>query len=123
MTKHTILPLLLILAAGMGIGSIHNAQMRGAIPGVFTPLGFGLIAATLVIFVCAVILFRFYDKSGVITRRLAIIAATIAFVLEALNLVTTVMAEGSISGWLAHEYLGVIVSAVLFVKILIEKRA
>lgn len=117
-----ILPFLLILAAGMGIGSLHNAQARGGLPGFFTPFGFTLIALTFVIFVMGFIVYRYYDHPGSLSWGKALVASLIAMVLELVNLLTTLMSEGSLAGWLFHEYLGVAAGVLVFAKLLTERR-
>ncbi len=110
----------LILSTGMGVGSLHNAQMREALPGFFTPLGFTLIALTFLAFLGGLLLLFYAEKAGGFTRAHALGAAVFATVIEGLNLVTTLASEGSLHGWLFHEYLGVIVAPLILVVLLMK---
>ncbi|MDE3090693.1 MAG: hypothetical protein KGJ80_15065 [Chloroflexota bacterium] len=121
MNRNTILPILLTLAGGMAVGSIHNAQSRGALPGVTTPMGLVLILATLLLFVIGLVLLRYYDRPGSITFGVAMGCASVALFLELGNMATTVMTEGSFAGMLFHEYLGLVVAVLQFVKLLWER--
>lgn len=112
-----IVPTLLILATGMGLGSIHNAQARGALPGLDAPLGVVLILLTLLAFVCAVLVFRHYDSAKAIGYRLAMGAAVVGALIQWINFGLTMATEGSLSGWLVHEYLGLIASTLIFVQL------
>lgn len=122
MNRHLILPFLLILAGGMGIGSVHNSQARGAMDGFFTPSGFILIAVISLIFLSGFVVFRFYDHPGGISWGWATAAAAVGFVLGALNLIGTLLDVGNLSGWLFHEYLGFIVATLMLAKILSERQ-
>ena len=114
-----IVPTALILATGMGIGSLHNAQARGSLPGFFTPFGFTLIALTFVAFICGILIFKYFDRADTITKRTAMGAAILATIIESLNLVTTLASEGSLSGWLFHEYLGIIAAPIAIIAVAI----
>lgn len=108
----------LLLALGMGVGSIHNAQAREALPGPFTPMGGLLIGLTLLGFVAALYLWRYFSETGAVTRKTALALAVFIAVLEGLNLVTTLMSEGSVGGWLIHEYLGLLMAPVVLLLVL-----
>ena len=122
MNRNTILPILLTLAGGMAVGSIHNAQSRGVLPGISTPFGVFLILAVLLIFLSGLVLLRYYDRPGSVKFGAALGFASLALVLELMNGATSLMDGGGLAGWLFHEYLGVVVSILLFAKLLFEKR-
>ena len=116
-----LLPFAIILASGMAIGSIHNAQMRDVIPGAFTPFGGILLALTLVQLIIGLLLWRHYENLPPLAWRGAVIAAGIVTVIGLLNLITTLQGEGSLAGWLFHEYLGLIVGPLQLIKLLFER--
>ena len=115
------LAIALILSTGMGIGSLHNAQVREALPGFFTPLGFMLIALTFIAFLAGLLVLLYSMNAGGFSRLHAIVASGIATVIQSLNLVTTLASEGSLEGWLFHEYLGVIVAPLILATLLVRK--
>lgn len=119
MSRQHILPFLLILAAGMGVGSIHNAQSRGGIPDPDSGFGFTLIFATFIIFVIGFVVWRYYDGHKGVGKALALGGAVLAMVLELANLFSTLAAEGNLNGWLFHEYLGLVVSILLVIQIML----
>lgn len=123
MNRQTILPILLTLAGGMAVGSIHNAQMRGALPGLTTPFGLTLIVLTAFVFIAGLVLLRYYDHPGSIKFGVALGAGSTALALELVNLATTLVGEGSLARWLFHEYLGLGVAVLQFVKLLWERRS
>ena len=116
-----LLPFAIILASGMAIGSIHNAQMRDVIPGACTPFGAILLALTLVQLIIGLLLWRHYENLPPLAWRGAVIAAGIVTVIGLLNLITTLQGEGSLAGWLFHEYLGLIVGPLQLIKLLFER--
>ena len=116
-----ILPLAIILSGGMGIGSIHNAQARGAMPGFSTVPGFLIILAVIIIFTLGLLVYRYTENLSPLKWRGAAIASFFIAFLEIGNLGSTLQAEGSIDGWLFHEYLGLVAGILLFVQILFEK--
>ena len=122
MNRNIILPVLLTLAGGMAIGSIHNAQMRGGLPGLTTPFGLILIVTTVLVFMAGLVLLRYYDHPGSLKFGVALGFCSAALAVELLNLVTTLMDGGSLSGWLFHEYLGLAAAILQFVKLLVERR-
>ena len=123
MNRQTILPILLTLAGGMAVGSLHNAQMRGAMPGLTTPFGLILIVTTVLVFTAGLVLLRYYDRPGSVAFGLAMGFASVALLMELGNLATTLMDKGSLTGWLFHEYLGLTVASLQFVKLLWERRS
>lgn len=116
-----LLPFAIILASGMAIGSIHNAQIRDVLPGIFTPFGAILIALSLLQLILGLLLWRYYEKLPPLAWRGALIAAGVITVIGSLNLITTLQSDGSLAGWLFHEYLGVIAGPLQFVKLLFER--
>ena len=122
MNRHTILPILLTLAGGMAVGSIHNAQSRALLPGITTPFGAFLILAVLLVFTAGLVLLRYYDRPGSVKFSVALGFASLALVLELMNTATNLADGGSLTGWLFHEYLGLIAAVLLFAKLLLEKR-
>lgn len=121
MNRQTILPILLTLAGGMAIGSLHNAQMRGALPGLTTPFGLILIVTTVLIFIAGLVLWRYYDRPGSVTFGMAMGFGSVALLMELGNLASTLADKGSLAGWLFHEYLGLVVASLQFVKMLWER--
>ena len=120
MNRNTILPILLTLAGGMAVGSIHNAQSRGAVPGLTTPLGWFLIVTTLLLFAFGLVLLRYYDRPGSIKYSVALTCASIALFFELGNLGMSA-SDGSIASMLFHEYMGPVVAVLLFGKLLLER--
>ena len=123
MNRKTILPFLLTLAGGMAVGSIHNAQMRGGLPGLTTPLGLFLIGGSFLIFVAGLVLLRYYDRPGSLSWGAALGFGGIALLVELGNLASTLSGKGSLAGWLFHEYLGLAAAILQFVKLLRERRS
>jgi hypothetical protein len=121
MNRQTILPILLTLAGGMALGSLHNAQMRGALPGLTTAFGLILIVTTVIVFIAGLVLLRYYDRPGSVTFGAALALGSLALLMELSNLATTLMDKGSLTGWLFHEYLGLTVASLQFVKLLWER--
>ncbi len=122
LNRNTILPVLLMLAGGMAVGSIHNAQMRGNLPGVTTSFGLILIVTTVLVFIAGLVLLRYYDRPGSITFGVALGFGSAALAVELLNLATSLVGGGTLAGWLFHEYLGLAVAILQFSKLLLEKR-
>lgn len=123
MNRNTVLPILLTLAGGMAVGSIHNGQSRGALPALTTPFGIFLIVSVLLIFVAGIVLLRYYDRPGSVTFRSALIFAGLALFFELMNAGATLAEGNGLAGWLFHEYLGAVVAVLQFGKLLVEKRA
>ncbi|MCX7643834.1 MAG: hypothetical protein N2Z62_00890 [Rhodobacteraceae bacterium] len=115
-----ILPLLLALAGGMAVGSIHNAQMRDALPGIATPTGFLLIALSLILFLSGIwILLRI--AGGARGGATLLVPALVAAAIELLNLGLTLAEAGSLGGWLFHEYLGLGAALLLVAQLLLDR--
>ncbi|MBI3960723.1 MAG: hypothetical protein HY328_18080 [Chloroflexi bacterium] len=123
MNRNTILPILLTLAGGMAVGSIHNGQSRGALPAITTPFGIFLLVTVLLIFVAGLVLLRYYERPGSVRFPMALGFASLALLLELMNTGATLAEGNGLAGWLFHEYLGLVVAVLQFGKLLIEKRA
>ncbi len=116
-----ILPLAIILTGGMGIGSIHNAQMRDVMPGFLTVPGFLIMLAVIVIFTLGLLIYRYTENLSPLKWRGAAIASFVIAFLEIGNLVSSLQIDGSLAGWLFHEYVGLVAGVLLFVQIILEK--
>lgn len=117
-----LLPFLIILAGGMAVGSIHNAQMRDVIPGITTPMGAILIGLSFVQLIVGLLLWRYYERLSPLNWLGAVVASVFVIILGVLNAVTTIQAEGSLDGWLFHEYLGPVVGLLQLIKLFMEPR-
>ncbi len=121
MNRHTLLPILLTLAGGMAVGSIHNAQSRGALAGLTTPFGLVFILLALIIFVAGLVLLRYYDHPGSVTFSVAMVFAGLALLGELGNFAANVAEPGGLGRMLFHEYLGLVVAVLQFGKLLWER--
>lgn len=117
-----LLPFFIILAGGMAVGSIHNAQMREAMPGIFTVMGAIFILFSLLELLMGLLLWRYYEKLPPFGWFAAVMASVFVIVIGAINMLTTLQAEGTLAGWLFHEYLGPIAGVAQLIKLLIERR-
>jgi hypothetical protein len=97
--------------------------MRGGLPGLTTPFGLTLIVTTVIVFIAGLVLLRYYDRPGSVTFGTALGFGSLALILELGNLATTLMDKGSLTGWLFHEYLGLTVASLQFVKLWWERRS
>jgi len=114
---HSILPFLIVISGGMGIGSLHNAMARSVIGPV---VGYIFIGAALLELLTGLAMSRYYEGLPSIGYWGAVGLTAFVFAGGMFNIITTLSAPTP-DPMLFHEYLGPVAGGLQLVKLLVEK--